>query len=250
MGPQTSPKASFDEQYTLYSPKSYVQFFLKDLNYRLPFEAMGLLGDYFTYLKQPDVLETAIVGSCHGIDSAVLKYGYTYDDIIKYWLHGEPETHIFSGGNPRYELTMVDINEAPLRFAKDVGLCKNYYRCNMKEALPADLLQFLESKVDLLIAVGITTYLGFDSFQELVQLVERSNVQFLCFSLPSFIRDTYTNMFESSSLQLKVLGDIDQRQYRDLGERTRILETLQEQGNCTPRDEAGLVASICLAHKP
>lgn len=132
-----SPKASFDEQYTLYSPKSYVAFFLRDLSYRLPFESMALLGDYLDRLEPSTVLETAIVGSCHGLDAAVLKYGHTYDDILKYWLEGEPEEHLFDGGDPKYKpVTMIDINEAPLRFAKHVGLCDRYYRCNMKKTLP------------------------------------------------------------------------------------------------------------------
>lgn len=244
-----SPKASFDEQYRLYSPQSYVQFFLKDLNYRLPFEAMTLLGNYLKHIDNNEVLETAIIGSCHGIDSAVLKYGYTYDDILKYWLYNKPEHHIFQGGNPLYRITMVDINEEPLRFAKDVGLCHNYYRCNMKEALPEDLLSFLEQSVDLLISVGIVTYLGLQDFHKLLRLVERSNVKYFCFSLPSFIRSAYINIFESSGLTVKILGDINQRQYQDEGEKSRVIEALKEQGHYSTRDDAMLVASICVAYK-
>ena len=245
-----SPKASFDEQYKLYSPKSYVQFFLRDLSYRLPFEAMTLLGDYLAQLLETStVLETAIVGSCHGLDSAVLKYGYTYDDILKYWLEGDPDDHVFYGGNPMYEITMIDINPEPLRFAKHVGLCKGYYRCNMKEALPKALSFFLEEKDDLLIAVGITTYLGLEYFQRLGQLVERSQIRFFCFSLPSFIRESYLEIAAQSTLTLKVLGDIDQRQYNDDDEKSRVLEMLKEQGAYSPRDDSGLVSSICVAYK-
>lgn len=244
-----SPKASFDEQYRLYSPQSYVQFFLKDLDYRLPFEAMTLLGNYLESIGNDEVLETAIIGSCHGIDSAVLKYRYTYDDILQYWLYNNPEHHLFQGGDPHYRITMVDINEEPLRFAKDVGLCHNYYRCNMKEALPDELRSYLEQNVDLLISVGIVTYLGLQDFQKLVKLVERSNVKYFCFSLPSFIRNSYIKIFESSGLKIKILGDINQRKYKDEGERNRVIAALKEQEAYSTRDDDILVASICVAYK-
>ena len=116
-----NPKASFDEYYTLYSPKLYASLLLKGLNYRLPFDAMTLLRDYLDRRVIPNSLEVVFLGSGHGLESAVLKYGYSYEDILQCWLDSEPHEHLFSGGNPRFKITMVDINEAPLHFAYDVG---------------------------------------------------------------------------------------------------------------------------------
>ncbi|EGJ30677.1 MULTISPECIES: hypothetical protein [Moorena] len=68
-----SPKASFDEYYTLYYPKRYVPALLKEKNYYLPFYAMELLGTYLRQMNSPKILETVFLGSGHGLEVTALK---------------------------------------------------------------------------------------------------------------------------------------------------------------------------------
>ena len=135
----TSPKASFDNCYVTYSPKNYCNLLLKELDYRLPFNGMSLLKNYLLQDPHcPETLETLIIGSAHGLDSAALKYDASYGNMLTYW-GDDSDIHKFSGGDPKFQIAMADINEAPLRFAYDSGLCEDFFVCDMSKTLPDDL---------------------------------------------------------------------------------------------------------------
>ena len=244
-----NPKASFDECYRRYSPQLYSSLLLKGLNYRLPFEAMQLFRDYLDSLVLPNDLKVTFLGSGHGLESAALKYRYTCDDILQHWLNDDPHKHVFSSADPRFKVTMIDINEPPLQFAYDVGLCDRFFVCDLTKEFPEEIDVILNNETDLLVCVGATTYIGLDSFNRLVQIVERSNIQYFCFSLASFISSSYLIALNQSNLQLHSLGQIKQRDYKDDVEKTRILESLIMENNCSAEDNYGLTTSVFIAQK-
>lgn len=244
-----SPKASFDEYYQMYSPQPYVSYLVKRLDYRLPFKAMNLLKEYLDRIDDLKELETVIIGSAHGLDAAALKYGYSYEQILSLWLENHPENHIFSNGDPRFKITMVDINEQPLRFAHDVGLCDQFFSCDLTEEFPDELSFFLDHKTDLLICVGATTYLGLWSFSRFISFVKEGKIKYFCFSLASFICDSFLEICQEAHLELKELGKIKQRNYEDEQEKSRILDILKAENRYFPEDEEALMTSIYIAQK-
>ena len=245
-----NPKASFDECYRQYSPQLYSSLLLKGLNYRLPFEAMQLFRGYLDGATLPNDLKITFLCSGHGLESAALKYRYTCEDILQYWLDDDPRGHIFSGGDPRFKVTMIDINESPLQFAYDVGLCDRFFLCDLTKAFPEEIEILLNKDTDLLVCVGATTYIGLHSFNRLVQIVESSKIQYFCFSLASFINSSYLMALNQSNLQLYKLGHVKQRDYKDDVERSRILESLIMENSCSTEDHSGLTTSVFVAQKP
>jgi len=69
-----NPKASFDNYYSSDSPENYVDYLVKQKNYRLPFYAAKLLKEHLTILNSQKSYETIFFGSGYGLDAAALKY--------------------------------------------------------------------------------------------------------------------------------------------------------------------------------
>ncbi|MEO1373781.1 MAG: hypothetical protein AAFW70_05550 [Cyanobacteria bacterium J06635_10] len=243
-----NPKASFDECYNLDSPKLYVSTLLKEKNYRLPFDAMELLDGYLKKLANSETWETVFFGSGYGLDVTALKYGYTSQDILDEWLDEKPIKK-FKADNSRFKITLVDINKAPLNFAHEIGLCDRFFVCDLKEQWPEELFSILKNETKLLICVGATTYIGINRFNYIVNFVETSKIEYFCFSLPSFIENSYLQVFSKSKLHLQKLGDVRQRDYKDNEERLRIIHSLNLQNRYSPKDDNGLIASIYIASK-
>ena len=247
---ETSPKANFDECYAVYSPSLYVSILLKDLDYRLPFDTMSLLDKHLHETLESDDLKAVFLGSGHGLEPAALKYGCTHGDILRLWLQQNPLEYSFKDDAALpFGVVMVDINAEPLRFARDVGLCDRFCCCDISKDLPEELDCFLRQEADLLVCIGVTSYIGLQGFERLVRLVEASNIKHFCFSLTSFISTSYLEVFERSNLQLQKLGDVRQRSYKNEEEESKILETLIAQGKCTLADKRGLMAAVFMASK-
>jgi hypothetical protein len=136
-----------------------------------------------------------------------------------------------------------------LHFAYDVGLCDRFFPCDLRDKLPEEIDLLLNNQSDLLVCIGATTYIGIDSFNRLVQIVEKSKIQYFCFSLPSYISSSYLTIFSQSNLQLHKLGNVKQRDYKDDKEKSRILDNLTIQNRYSVEDDCGLMASIFIAHK-
>lgn len=243
----TQVKASFDDYYKVYSPQAYTSRIVNDIDYHLPFHAASLLKEYLN--GHTTTLNTVVLGSGHGLDVTALKYNYTPQDILSHWLHKEPSEHIFEGGDSRFKITMVDLYEQPLQFARDVGLCDHYYACNLVQEWPQDLLQVVNHETDLLICVGVTTYLGKETFGKIVKLVERSQVRYFCFSVVSYIKEEFISLFDEANLKLHCIGRFRQRDYADASEREKILDFLIKNQICSPEDEQCLMTSVYVASK-
>ncbi|MDV3353575.1 hypothetical protein QGP82_33185 [Leptothoe sp. LEGE 181152] len=243
----SNPKASFNEYYHLYSPQPYVQALLKETQYTLPFDAMQIVSSHLKQLDYFENLNVLFLGSGHGTEVAALKYGYSYEKILQHWLASDPKKHIFSEGNSNLTITMVDINEAPLRFAYDVGLCQHFHICDLTNPWPEKLSTVVKNDTDLLVCVGATTYIGLDNFKHLIKLIGESNVKHFYFSLASFICDSFLEIFDDSNLHLKKLGHVRQRNYKNDEERLKITSNLKLQNRYSNDDEDGLTASIYIA---
>lgn len=243
----TKIKASFDDYYKVYSPQPYTERIVDEMGYRLPFTTAHLLKEYLQ--DHQATLKTSILGSSHGLDAVALKYNYTPQDILKYWLHGEPTEHHFQGGDSRFKITMIDQYEPPLQFAQDVGLCESFYTCNLVQDWPQDLLNTVNYETDLLLCIGVTTYLGEEVFHEIVQLVEKSQIQYFCFSVVSYVRDAYVTCFKGSNLNLHHLGRTRQRDYANQNEQQKTIDFLRSHNIYSPDDEACLMTSIYVVHK-
>jgi hypothetical protein len=107
----------------------------------------------------------------------------------------------------------------------------------------------MENETNLLVCVGATTYIGFPRFKYFVQFMEISKIQYFCFSLTSFICDSYLQAFSGSKLHLHKLGDVKQRDYNDYEERLKIIDILKFQNRYSQKDDDGLMASVYVASK-
>lgn len=241
-------KASFDDYYSADSPQAYTLKLVRDTKYHLPFHAAELLRNYFQDAKTP--LKATFLGSGYGLEVAALKYNYGPEDIVKWWGGDNPRAHSFEGGDDRFLVTMVDIHEPPLQFAKEVGLCDRYYVCDLLEDWSQEFTEMITHDTDLLLGIGVTGYLRVERFRDILKLMENSQIQFFCFAVTNLNRDTFVRLFDDSALDLHNLGRSRQRDYADDTERQKVLDFLNRRGICTPEDEAGFMTSLYMVTQP
>ncbi|MCI5127267.1 MAG: hypothetical protein D3907_01940 [Candidatus Electrothrix sp. AUS3] len=246
----TNPKASFDDLYKKYSPVPYCSCLLSELDYRLPFNAMNLLKKHISSCEQMETLNTLIIGSGHGLDSAALKYNCTFEEILETPFCSEEScTCMPLDGNPQFNITMTDINESPLRFARNFGLCNNFFVYDMSGNLTEEMLYFLKNEVDLAICTGVTSYLDRSAFSRLTEaLLVEGKAKYLCFSLLGYLNDRI-DIIENFGLQVCKLGDVKQRNYRDQDEKIGILKLLRSQKQDIPGSEECLMTSVYIAQQ-
>jgi hypothetical protein len=113
-------KANFNDIYSQYCPTGYVNNLVGDLKYELPFHAMKRLKIYHQALLPTDnQIQVTMLGSAHGLDAVALKFDMTPQDILTRWTNDATVMLSFPA-QKEYEMTMVDIEAEPLRFASDI----------------------------------------------------------------------------------------------------------------------------------
>lgn len=244
-------KADFNSLYSSYSPTPYIKYLVRDLSYELPFLVMERLKYYSRVLLSQDVIRVTIAGSCHGLDAVALKYDMTVQEIIERWTNQETVNHPFPESESAYEVTLIDIEPEPLRFARDVNLSSHLFVADLCKPYSPQLKQHLSQMTDIVSTCGTTPYIGIPGMENLIETAfVNGNAKILFFVVSKYNDpNAWINLCLRHGLVVCNLGDLRLRFYRDEGEKQRTYEILKRQGLLSKSDETGLVVSLFLAYK-
>nr|VFK33098.1 MAG: Taurine dioxygenase, alpha-ketoglutarate-dependent [Candidatus Kentron sp. MB]VFK76053.1 MAG: Taurine dioxygenase, alpha-ketoglutarate-dependent [Candidatus Kentron sp. MB] len=247
----TNPKADFNNLYTTYLPSGYVKHIVQNLRYHLPFLAMEKLKPYRRSLLWQDVVRIAMVGSAHGLDAIALKYALTTQEIVARWMNDDTVGLPWPASESGYEVTLIDMEAEPLRFASDIHLSDHSFVADLNRSYSAELQQHLAEMTDVVSAVGVISYLGLEGMERLIQTaLVNGNAGVLYFSVLRYLdANEYVDLCRKHGLIVRYLGDLPQRLYENTEEKHRIQGILKNKGLLTEADESGLVASLFLAYK-
>ncbi len=247
----TNPKADFGRLYSAYSPAEYVKHVVRDLRYELPFLAMSRLKYYSRALLHQDVIRVTIVGSCHGLDAVVLKYDLTMPEILTRWINDATVGLPFPASESEYEVTLIDMEAEPLRFASEINLSNHSLVANLRQSYSAELKQHFAEMTDIVSAVGVTSYLGLEGMESIIQAAfVNGNAKVLYISVLKYLdTNAWVDICLKHGLAVCHIGDLRQRSYKDEDEKQRIHGILKRKDLLSEADETGLVTSLFLAYK-
>ncbi|MDM8545651.1 hypothetical protein [Candidatus Venteria ishoeyi] len=245
-------KANFDNLYSQYLPTEYITHVVERLNYTLPFQAMKKFKPYQNALLSDKPLQISVVGSGYGLDIASLKFDITPQEILKRWNNTTTVRQLFSHCL-EYEITAVDIEHEPLTFTKDVNLCEKIFVADMSHSYPVPLKQHFNEMTDIVIAMGLTSYVGVEGLERIVQSAfVNGKAKVLYFSIMKYLDiDDFIAVCLDAGLIVKNIGDnILQRHYFNEEEKNNICNILKHKNCFTKKDEEGLRSHLIIAHKP
>ena len=171
-----------------------------------------------------------MLGSSYGLESAVLKCGFSYEQLIDYWSVTN-NTHKMFPASAQYHINFVDLELNALKYADQVKLCDRYLVADMSQAYSEKLESWISSETDIITAIGIASYIGQEGFERLINsALVNGTASAILYSLPNF-ESTYSieEICENYGLRARQLGScIKQRRYASSEERdaikTKIIE--------------------------
>lgn len=249
----TNVKANFNDIYSRYYPTEYVNNIVGNLKYELPFQAIKRLKFYLqALLPSDDTILVTMVGSGHGLDAAALKFDVTPQDILTRWTNDATVMLSFPSQS-EYEITMIDIEAEPLRFASDIKLCDNFFVANLEQPYSVQLEQHLNEMTDIVIGIGVTGYIGVNGLEKIIQSAfVNGKAQLFCFSVGNYLdENAFIDVCLKHGLVVRVIGShFRQRCYKDETERQKMYNVLKQKNLMTEASEKAIICNVFLAYKP
>lgn len=246
-------KHNFDAAYVQPTPSMYAEQILSELDYQLPFAAMQKLQPLYQEMaKRQQPTKITVLGSSYGMEAACLKGENSLLDLVARWSN---DTRVYESfpATPEYQINFVDIQQQPLEYAQQVGLCDSYLVADMSQTFAEDLVYLLKHESDLVTGIGLAYYIGATGFRQLVEnALVKGNAQALCYSLPNFHDDTYLKeTCKMHGLSIEQLGDkVRQRNYANAQEQQVIQAALKEKGGFSEMDEDYITTNLYLIKRP
>jgi hypothetical protein len=246
-------KANFNEIYSQYCPTEYVNYLVGELKYELPFHAMERLKIYHqTLLPIDDLIQVTMVGSAHGLEAASLKFDVTPQDILTRWTNDATVMLSFPSQS-KYEITMIDIEAEPLRFASDIKLCEKSFVANMQQPYSVQLEQHLNEMTDIVICIGATGYIGVDGVEKIINSAFlNGKAKLFCFSIGKHLDEkAFIEVCLKYGLVVRMIGShFQQRCYQDETEKQKMHQVLKQKNIMTQADENAITCNVFLSYKP
>ena len=243
------PKARFDDYYAIYSPIPYVEDIVRGLEYDIPFSLMDALSEEIGFFLRGKGIRVTFVGSCHGLEAMVLKYGLLKADIITRWSDETAAFERLPSPESGLEATLVDSEPEPLRFARTIGLADETHVVDLTKPYPPALEERLRTKTDLIVACGILPYIGAKGLHLMLDAAfVKGSARYLCFSMPNYLNENeIVSTCEQAGLTLKKMGVFRQRKYRDPAESSRITKLLAKAGRLFQEDHVYMRSAAFMA---
>jgi len=245
-------KNNFNDIYSQYYPTEYVNNLIGYLKYELPFHAITKLKHYQKALLADGLLQVTIIGSGHGVDAAALKSDITPLELLTRWTNDATVMLPFSSQS-KYEITMIDIEAEPLKFASDIKLCEKFFVANMQHPYSVQLEQHLNEMTDIVICIGATGYIGVDGIEKIIQSAfVDGKAKLFCFSVVKHLdANAYVEVCLKHGLVVRTIGNnFRQRCHKDEAEKQKIHNVLEQKNLLTPADEEMIRCDVFLAGKP
>ncbi len=245
-------KANFNDIYSQYYPTGYVNNLIGDLKYELPFHAMKSLKNYHqTVLSSDNLIRVTMVGSGHGLDAAALKYDITPQELLARWTNDATVMLPFTSES-EYELTMIDIETEPLRFASDIKLSEKSFVANMQQPYSVQLEQHLNEMTDIVTCIGVTGYIGVDGLEKIIHSAfVNGKAKLLCFSVVKYLNtNAFIDICLKHGLIIQTLcSNCWQRCYKDEAEKQKIHQVLKQKNLLTQEDEKAIMCNVFISYK-
>lgn len=243
-----SLKGDFGSLYSVYSPKEYVKDFVDRLGYQLPFRIMPELKKYSRSIFPEGIIRLTILGSAHGLDSVVLRHGMKPEEIVQRWTDDTTLGIPFPASDSGYEITLVDIQPEPLRYAKDMNLADHTFIANLCQPYFTELKKHLSDHTDVVSAGGVTSYIGIEGMEQVISTCfVHGNVKALFFSVLKYLEiEKWQTLCRQHNLVMHQIGEFRQRAYKDADEKERICTELRAQGALDTPNKEGLMARLFL----
>ena len=244
----STPKANFDNIYAMYSPTIYVEYLIGELNYQLPFQTMGKLRHYIEQLALESPIQVTIIGSAHGLDVVALKYEMASEKILARWTNETTVRQPFPAIESPYEITLIDIEAEPLRFAADVQLSDKSFVADLSAPFSVQLEQHFQEMTDIIIATGMISYIGVDGLERIIEAAfVNGKANLLTFSALKFLEiDAFINVCQKHGLLVRKIIHSPHRNYKNDAEKQRVKQTLKNKGILSAEDELGLMGYVFL----
>jgi hypothetical protein len=244
-------KTNFNDIYSQYRPTEYVNNLIGDLKYELPFHAITRLKHYQKTLLPNDLLRVTIIGSGHGLDAVALKSDMTPQELLARWTNDATVMLSFPA-QKKYEITMIDIEAEPLRFASDIKLCEKSFVANMLQPYSVQLEQHINEMIDIVICIGATGYIGVDGVEKIIHSAfVNGKAKLFCFSVVKHLdTNAYVEVCLKHGLVVRTIGNnFRQRCHKDEAERQKIHNVLKQKKLLTQADEEVIRCDVFLAGK-
>ena len=244
-------KASFTPSYSNYYPCDYVKLLLRQLDYQLPFTAVRSLKKYLHALLGLDCTRVALIGSGYGIEATALRHDLSAQGVVERWSEESAALHPFEGSEFNCHLSMFDIEQGPLEFARDTGLAQKVFPADLTQPYSAAVQRELSTETDVVIVFGAMTYIGLSGFRLLVNTAfKNGNAKLLAYSILKYqdnnpVRRTLN---EAGLCVRKIGANLKQRDYKNSDEREKVTAALGLQNKCTPEDEVDLRFDLYIAY--
>lgn len=246
-------KANFDDIYSQYYPTEYVSYLVGQLKYELPLHAMKRFKIYQQALLASDnKLQITMVGSAHGLDAVALKFGLTPQDVLTRWTNDATVMLPFPS-QLAYEITMIDIEAEPLRFASDINLCEKFFVANMQQPYSVQLEQHFNQMTDIVTCIGVTGYIGVEGVEKIIHsALINGKAKLFCFSMGKHLEENaFIEVCLKHGLVVRMIGShFRQRRYENETEKQKMHQLLKQKNLMTQADEEDMRCNVFLAFKP
>ena len=245
-------KANFNDIYSQYYPTEYANNLIGELKYRLPFEAMKRLKNYHqALLPNNNQIRVTMVGSGYGVDAVSLKYDITPQELLARWTNDATVMLPFAS-HSEYEITMIDIEVEPLRFASDIKLCDKYFVANMQQPYSVQLEQHLNKMTDIVTCIGVTGYIGVNGVEKIIQSAfVNGKTKLFCFSVVKYLdTNAFVEVCLKHGLVVQTLcSNCWQRCYKDEAEKQKIHQVLKQKNIFTQEDEKAIMCNVFISYE-
>jgi SAM-dependent methyltransferase len=244
-------KANFDDVYTAPTPHAYMAA-MAEHGYEIgerarPYNAAAaaLLREQNGGARPVQMLD---VGCSYGVGSALIKYGYSFDEIIRFYASAPTGYEAASKATQRWldtsrtanvRVVGLDSSRAAIRFAVNAGLLDGGIACNFEQpdvAPASEEINFFRS-TNLLSSTGALGYITERTLGVVLRhLGEDRPDEFGPYSVMTILRmfeaGSIRRVFEKHGYVFGAVPDVRlaQRRFSDADERNNVRRVLHERG--------------------
>ncbi|EAY30233.1 hypothetical protein M23134_08055 [Microscilla marina ATCC 23134] len=167
------------------------------------------------------------------------------------WGNEDTVERPFPASDQKVKISLIDAQSEPLRFAKDINLADHSFVANLNAPYSEGLKYHLANETDVITAFGVTSYLGVEGTERIIQeALINGNTQLFCFSVVKYLNPTdFVELCRKCNLEVQQINELPQRAYKNQTEQERVTRTLKEKGMYTRDDEENLMTLMFLAYK-
>jgi len=261
-------KAKFDDIYTRPDPRDYF-LVLGDLDYQITGQARPVFRKLIDELRQrrkAERLKLLDLGCSYGINSALLKFNVTLQDLYERWrgpdygnlsseerLRDDAAYFADRVADPLLQNVGHDAASEAIDYALKTGLLDAGFSQNLEIEDPDENFTREVGETDLVITTGAVGYVSDKTFNRLADRFATRKPWVCCFVIRMFAFEPIRQCLDSHGyVTEKLEGRVfRQRRFKDEGERENVAKRIREWGlDPSPEMEDGFYHAECYLSRP